>query len=83
MQQILPYDEIVEGINSLNSRLQLPPVREKLVFSKISDDDSMKHLIGLKLQHLFKYAELIEVMQQNDQLFIDLPNKVRDGNCQS
>ena len=49
MQQILPYDEIVKGINSLNSRLQLPPVTEKLVFSKISDDDSMKHLIGLKL----------------------------------
>lgn len=77
MQQILPYDEIVKGINSLNSRLQLPPVREKLVFSKISDDGSMKHLIGLKLQHLFKYAELIEDAWQNDKRFIDLLDKVR------
>ena len=50
--------------------LQLPPVREK---------DSMKHLLGLQLWHLFKYAELTKVVRQNDRLFIDLPNKVRVG----
>ena len=29
--------------------LQLPPVREKLIFSRFSDKDSMNHLLGLQL----------------------------------
>ena len=37
--------------------LQPPPVREKLIFSQFSDKDSMKHLLGLQLWHLFIYAE--------------------------
>ena len=60
--------------------LQLPPVRGKPIFSQFSDKDSMKHLLGLKLWHLFKYAELTEVVRQNDKLFIDLLHKVRIGN---
>ena len=60
--------------------LQLPPVRGKLIFSQCSDKDSMKHLLGLQLQHLFQYEELTEVVRQNDQLFIDLLIKVRVGN---
>ena len=43
--------------------LQLPPVREKPIFSQFSDKDSMKHLLGLRLWHLFKYAELTEVVR--------------------
>ena len=40
----------------------------------------MKHLLGLQLWHLFEYAELTEVVIQNDKLFIDLLNKVPVGN---
>ena len=37
----------------------------------------MKHLSGLQLWHLFKYAELNdEVIMQNEKLFVDLLNKV-------
>ena len=59
--------------------LQLPPVRRKLIFSRFCGKDSMKHLLGLQLWHLFKYAELTEVVRQNDRLFIDLLNKVPAG----
>ena len=40
----------------------------------------MKHLLGLQLWHLFKYAELTEVSRQNYKLFINLLNKVWVGN---
>ena len=60
--------------------LQLPPVRGKRIFSQFSEKDSMKHLLGLQLQHLFKYAELTEAIRQNDKLIIELINKVRVGN---
>ena len=40
--------------------LSSPPVLGKFIFSPISDKDSMKHLLGLLLRHLFKYAELTE-----------------------
>ena len=33
--------------------LQLPSVRGKLIFSRFCDKDSIKHLLGLQLWHLF------------------------------
>ena len=59
--------------------LQLPPVKIQLIFSQFSDKDSMKHLLGLQLWHLFKYAELTGVVSKKDKLFIDVLNKFRVG----
>ena len=64
---------------AVSDLFQLPPVRGKLIFSQFSDKDSMKHLWGLQVWHLFKYAKLTEVVIQS-KLFIDLCNKVRVGN---
>ena len=46
--------------------LQLPPVRVKRIFSQFFDKDSMEHLLGLQLWHLFQYAELTKVARQYD-----------------
>ena len=52
------------SVVTLSELLQVTPVRGKLIFSHFSDKDSMKHLLGLQLWHLFNYAELIEVVRQ-------------------
>ena len=65
------------SVTTIFDLLLLPPVRGNLTFSQFSDKDSLKHLLGLQLLHLFKYAELPEVVRQNDKLFIDWLNKVR------
>ena len=41
--------------------LHLHPVRWKLIFSKFSNKDSMKHSLGMQLWHLIKYTELTEL----------------------
>lgn len=51
---------------TITDLLQLPPVRIKLTFSQFSDLDSMKHILALQLWHLFRYAELSEVVTRND-----------------
>ena len=55
--------------------LQLHPVRGKLLFSQISDEDSMKNLLGLQFYYSFKYAELTEAVRQNYKLSIAWLNK--------
>ena len=57
--------------------LQLPPVKGKLLFSQFSNKDSNKHLLGLQLWDL--YAELSEVVRENDKVFIKLLSKFRFG----
>ena len=64
------------SVMTVGDFLQLPPVLVKFIFSPFSDKDSMKHLLGLQLWHLFKYAELTEAVRQNDKPFIDMLNKV-------
>ena len=56
--------------------LQLPPVRRNLIFLRFLDKDSINHLLGLQLYHLFEYAELTEVVIENDKLYVDLLKKV-------
>ena len=68
------------AVMTLADLLQQPPVREKRIFSRFSDKDPMKHLLGLQLWHLFKYAKLTEIVRQNHKLLIDFLNKVRVGN---
>ena len=40
----------------------------------------MEHLSGLQLWHIFKYAELSQVLRQNYKLSLNLFTKVRAGN---
>ena len=40
----------------------------------------MKHLLGLQLWHVFKYAELSQVLRHNYKLSLNLFTKVRPGN---
>ena len=75
-------EKVFAGLSAMTVAvlLYLPPVRGKLIFSQFCDKDSMKHLLGLQLWHLCKYAELTEVVRQNDKPFVDLLNKARFNN---
>ena len=42
----------------------------------------MKHLLGMRLWHLFKHANLTEVVRQIYKLFIKLLNNVQVGNIE-
>ena len=58
------------SVMTVSDLLQLPSDRRKLIFSQFFEKDSMKHLLGLQLWHLFEYAGLTEAVRQNDELFI-------------
>ena len=78
---MIPENEFAGlSVTTVANFLELPPVKWKLIFSGFSDKDSVKHLLGLQLWHLLKYAELTEIVRQTDKLLIDLHNKVRVGN---
>ena len=65
-------EKVFAGLSVLTvaDLLQLPPVRGKLIVSRYSDKDSMKHLLGLQLWHSIQYAELTKIVRQTNQLFI-------------
>ena len=47
---IIPQKAFADlSVMAVADLLQLPPVRGKPIFSKFSDKDSMKHLLGLQL----------------------------------
>ena len=55
---------------------QLPPVRGLPVYSSTT---SIKGLLTLDLWHKFKMAELSEVMRQRDYQFVNILNKIWEG----
>ena len=59
---------------------QLTLVWGKLMFSHFFEKVSMKHLLGLLFWYLFKHVKFTKVVRQNNELFINIFNKVRVGN---
>ena len=55
---------------------QLPPVNAKLAFI-FNVIETMKGFISMDLWHKFKLAELDQVMRQDDDMFVNLFNKIR------
>ena len=73
-------DKSIAGIlvMTVANLLQLSSFRKKII--RVPGKDSIKRLLGLQLWNLSKYAELSEVLRQNDKLFVDLLNKFQVGN---
>ena len=66
------------GYITVADLLQFPGVKGKPF--QFSDKGNMWHWLDLQFWHLFKNAELTEIVKINDKLFINLLNKVRVGN---
>ena len=78
MTQKISFASKVYSVNLTKSVVNL--IFCAVVLSIFSDKNSLKHLFGLQLWHLFKYAKLTEAARRNDKLLIHLLNKVRVGN---
>ena len=64
----------------LGDFLQLPLVRGKPIYACVDEIDKIDRLLSLNLWHMFRFAELTEVMRQkSDAEFINLLNKIRIG----
>ena len=64
----------------LGDFLQLPLVRGKPMYACVDEIDKIYRLLSLNLWHMFRFAELTEVMRQkSDAEFINLLNKIRIG----
>ena len=57
---------------------QLPPGNAKPVFT-FNVTETMEGFINMDLWHKFKLAELDQVMLQDDDMFVNLLNKIRKG----
>ena len=57
---------------------QLPPVNTKPVYT-FNVTETMKGIIRINLWHKFKLAELDHLMQQDDDMFVNLLNKIRES----
>ena len=57
---MITLEKVFAGLSIMTvaDLVQVPSVRMKLVFFQFSDKNSLKHLLGLQLWHLFKYAEI-------------------------
>ena len=76
-----PGQDVPFGGKSLLVRgdlCQLPPVRAKPVFT-FNDTETMEGFISLDLWHKFRLAELDQVMRQDDEMFVNILNKIRVG----
>ena len=57
---------------------ELPPVRAKPLFT-FDDTETMEGFISMDLWRKFRLAELDQVMRQDDEIFVNMLNKMRVG----
>ena len=57
---------------------QLPPVPAKPVFT-LNYTETMEGFMSIDLWRKFRLAELDQVMRQDDQMFVNMLNKIREG----
>ena len=69
------------SVMTVSDLLQLHPVKGNLMFSQISEKNNIKHLLGLHLWHLFKYAGLNDAkMTKRPLVYRGLLKNVRNSN---